>query len=210
MAYSAVWSESIPAGSIAASDLDQAIRDAKRDIRERMSTVFGMADWSADPLVIQQLAFGTNPASTGLIRSPNNVAIEVARNALNTADFVITKLNSSNIVELAGAKLTLDPTLGTLGFTVAQQKISLPAGSYIDFRANADASSVLLVKDDGSVQLSTGQLALYAGNAAKAPLLVPDMSSAAAPSVLADGMLWFIANDLWRRIGGVSKKVTFV
>jgi len=175
-----------------------------------MSTVFGMADWSADPLVIQQIAFGANPAATGLIRAPNNVAIEVARNAANSADFIITKLNATNIIELGGGKLTLDPTLGTLGFTVATQKISLPAGSFIDFRAAGDASSVFFIKDNGDVQLSTGRLALYSGDATKPPLFVADMGSGVAPSSLADGMVWFIANDMWRRIGGVSKKLTFV
>jgi hypothetical protein len=210
MSYSAVWSEAIPLGSLAASDIDQAIRDAKRDIRERVADMMGQADWSLDPLVPLFHMIGTpNRALSGLIRVPNNQAITVARNAANSADVVLSKLNATDILELAAGVITIDPTTGTLTFTKANHKISIAAGGNVDYRAAGDASSVLLIPDTGDVQMSTGQLALYSGNANKAPILIPDMASGVAPTSLADGKMWFIGNDLFRRIGGVTKKVTF-
>lgn len=117
MPYSAVWSEAIPAGSLSASDIDQAIRDVRRDVRERMSTIFGMADWSADPLVAQFMAFGANPAQSGVLRAANNVVISAARNAANSADIVVSKVTAANLVELGNGAIQIDPATGFAKFT---------------------------------------------------------------------------------------------
>lgn len=222
MAYSAAWSEAVPAGSLAAQDLDQAIRDAKRDIRERVTGLFGMADWSADPLVIVSMKFGVNPATIGLIRAANNVDIIAARNALNTADFALLKLNAANMVEIGAGKMVLDPTLGDL--TLTNMKIRpdpnfpalgtyvdmLVATGYIDFRRRAAlGGSAFLILDDGTVQIANGKLILQGLSPSIAPLHISDYPSGVAPTTLNDGVMWCIGNDMFRRIAGVTKKVTF-
>lgn len=140
MAYSAAWSEAIPAGSLSAADIDQAIRDAKRDIRERMSTIFGMADWSADPLVPQSMAFGVNPAATGIIRGANNVVLTAARNAANTADIVVTKVTAANLVELGGGAIQIDPATGFAKFTGL--RVNFINNAVLSFRNQADTADI--------------------------------------------------------------------
>lgn len=136
MAYSAAWSEAVPAGSLAAQDLDQAIRDAKRDIRERITGLFGMADWSADPLVMVSMKFGVNPATIGLIRAPNNVDIIAARNFLNTADYALLKVTAANIIEFGGGGLKIDPATGAVSFSYLQTYLINNAGIYARNAAN--------------------------------------------------------------------------
>jgi len=50
MAYSRGWSDSTPAGSRAANQIDDAIREKCVDIHERMDSTFAN-DWTADPVV---------------------------------------------------------------------------------------------------------------------------------------------------------------
>lgn len=140
MAYSAVWSEAVPVGSLAALDLDQAIRDAKRDIRERMAGVFGMADWSADPLVIQYVAVGALPAQSGVLRSANNVVISAARNAANSADIVVSKVTAANLVELGGGSIQIDPATSFTKFTALQTKFINNAA--LVWRNQADSADI--------------------------------------------------------------------
>lgn len=226
MPYSAVWSEAVPAGSLAALDLDQAIRDAKRDIRERMASVFGMADWSADPLVAVRIAVGALPAQSGSIRVENNVGAVVARNAANSADIILSKLTAANIVEIAGAKLTVDPATGDTVIagaagvggaaltirsgapTPTAMNFIVPDNWSFDFRRKAAlGGSALIITDTGIVQVSNERLNL-AGSTANFPTLAwPD---GILPTIaLAEGMMWRVAADLFLRQGGVTKKVTF-
>lgn len=227
MAYSAVWSEAVPAGSLASSDLDQAIRDAKRDIRERMASVFGMADWSADPLVAQFMAFGANPGQSGSVRVANNVGAVVARNAANSADIILSKLTAANLVEIAGAKLIVDPATGDTVIggaagvggaaltirsgapTPTAMNFIVPDNWSFDFRRKAGlGGSAFLILDTGVVQVSNERLNL-AGSTINYPSLGwPD---GVLPTIaLAEGMMWRVAADLFLRQGGVTKKVTFV
>lgn len=48
------------------------------------------------------LLFGTNPAASGLIRVPNATAALSARNAANSADVEIVRVDASNVVVLGG------------------------------------------------------------------------------------------------------------
>jgi hypothetical protein len=53
MPYSRPWLETVPAGSIDANKLDDAQRDTKTDLRERIADVFGglsLAEFQADPV----------------------------------------------------------------------------------------------------------------------------------------------------------------
>lgn len=154
MAYSAVWSEAVPAGSLAASDIDQAIRDAKRDIRERLSTVFGMADWSADPLVVQYVAVGANPAQSGSLRVANNVAAVTARNAANSADIILSKLTAANLVEIGNACIQIDTATGFAKFTALQTKFINNAA--IVFRNQADSADIQALAVDITNQVRVG------------------------------------------------------
>src|SRR5690349_2221452 len=49
MAYTNVWSNVIPAGTEAAKNIDDQIRQLRLDIFERMNDL--VADWTADPVV---------------------------------------------------------------------------------------------------------------------------------------------------------------
>lgn len=108
MAYTAAWSEAIPLGSLSAADIDQAIRDTKRDIRERVAGMFGLADWSANPLVPLFVTLGAGNASlSGLIRSPNNQVIVTARNVANTADLIVAE-TALNVIKFGNGAMTVD------------------------------------------------------------------------------------------------------
>lgn len=146
MAYSAVWSEAIPQGSLSASDIDQAIRDAKRDVRERMSTIFGMADWSADPLVAQYMAFGANPAQSGILRAANNVVISAARNAANSADIVVSKVTAANMIELGSGAMSVDPTTGFVTFSAINVKFV--NNTALSFRNQAGTQDIFALSVD--------------------------------------------------------------
>lgn len=50
MAYTRGWSDGTPAGSRAANQIDDAIREFKVDLHERMDSTFAV-DWTADPVV---------------------------------------------------------------------------------------------------------------------------------------------------------------
>lgn len=69
------------------------------------------------------LQFGTNPAGSGLVRTPNNVAIIGARNAANTADVEALRVDGSNVVVLGGVGATPSAARvyanATTNFTVA-------------------------------------------------------------------------------------------
>jgi hypothetical protein len=227
MAYSALWTEAVPVGSLSASDIDQAIRDAKRDIRERVAGLFGIPDFTVDPLVAQSLSLGANPAQSGSLRVANNVGAVVARNAANSADIILSKLTAANIVEIAGAKLTVDPATGDtviagaagVGGTALTIKSANPTGAAINFlvpdnwswdfrRKAALGGSALLILDTGVVQVSNERLNLSASTVNFPTLSWPDGVLPTIP--LVEGMMWRVAADLFIRQGGVTKKVTFV
>lgn len=67
MAYTRVWSEAIPAGTDAASSIDDSVRALRLDIRERMTDLVN--SWSADPVVAQDKITG-KAASKQLIIAP--------------------------------------------------------------------------------------------------------------------------------------------
>lgn len=50
MPYTRAWNEATPAGTRAANQIDDAIRELKVDIRERMETTL-VVDWDVDPVV---------------------------------------------------------------------------------------------------------------------------------------------------------------
>lgn len=51
MAYTRGWSDGTPAGSRAANQIDDAIREFKVDLHERMNTL--CVDWAVDPVVLK-------------------------------------------------------------------------------------------------------------------------------------------------------------
>lgn len=67
MPYTRVWSDATPAGSRAANEIDDAIREFKVDVRERMNSF--IVDWLADPVVLQA-AFGGAKTGKRLVFGP--------------------------------------------------------------------------------------------------------------------------------------------
>lgn len=122
------------------------------------------------------------------------------RNAADAADnFTLTNAGVATIA----AGLTL--TSGPLTFGQASQKIALPSGSFVDFRTAADASSALLVRDTGGVQLSSGQLTLAIGTTAYASL---SMGAGTAPTSPIDGQMWYDGTNVKFRVGVATKTFT--
>lgn len=56
MAYTRSWSDATPAGTRAANQIDDAIREFKVDLHERMDDI--VDDWAADPVVVQGAVSG--------------------------------------------------------------------------------------------------------------------------------------------------------
>lgn len=54
MAYTNSWSNTVPAGSAAANTIDDAIKQLRLDIQERMDAL--VDDWTADPVVLTTTA----------------------------------------------------------------------------------------------------------------------------------------------------------
>lgn len=213
MAYTAAWSEAIPLGSLSAADIDQAIRDAKRDIRERVAGMFGMANWNADPLVVVSLsptsfiAVGAIPATVGAVRLSNNSGL-AARNFANTADINVVQLNAADKIVFGAGSMLLDPSNGNISFIQAGsiQRIIPPPGGNVTITLADGVNAALAVSDIGNVSVGH-TLVMNGGDATHAPIL---LAASAAPAAPSEGHMWCVGNDMFRYIGGVAKKVTFV
>lgn len=57
MAYTRSWNDGTPAGSRAANQIDDAIREFKVDLHERMDSAL-VTDWSTDPVVVKDSVLG--------------------------------------------------------------------------------------------------------------------------------------------------------
>lgn len=108
--------EGSTARAIVANDYAAATFTTKfvTDITDSSNQVSGTlpnARLNANVTVGTSVAVGTNPASVGAIRLPNNTTI-VARNAANTADVNLLSLNGANNVALGGGttQVVLTPT----------------------------------------------------------------------------------------------------
>lgn len=67
MAYSTVWDETAPLGSVAANTIDTIVQNMKRDLRERLNEAF--IDFTADPVVLKSTL---GPLSVSVYHSANH------------------------------------------------------------------------------------------------------------------------------------------
>lgn len=137
---------------------------------------------------------GTLTMSAAISRIVPGATSWSVRNTADAADnFIITNAGNATLA-------------GNLTFGSATTKIAVPAGGQTDFRTASDVSSAFLISDTGAIQISSGKFTLATNTTAFPTMVWPD---GALPTSLSDGMMWAIGNDLFRRIGGVTKKVTF-
>lgn len=61
MPYTRGWNDGTPAGARAANQIDDAIREFKVDLHERMDSTFAV-DWTADPVVAKDTILGKSTA----------------------------------------------------------------------------------------------------------------------------------------------------
>lgn len=106
------------------------------------------------------VAYGTNPATTGLLRLPNNSAI-ISRNAANSSDISLIKANSSNNVEVGYGTSIL--TINNNGCQFSN--ISNPSISIIDATDNSITGSTLSIASQNCTGTTTtgGDLYLQSG-----------------------------------------------
>lgn len=98
-------------------------------------------------LCTSSMAFGTNPASTGTIRLPNNTSI-IHRNAANNADLVaLTRDGSNNLI---------------IGTTTGAVTINAGAASLITLSQNGTA--VMVLQAGGALNLPAGGTAATTGD----------------------------------------------
>jgi hypothetical protein len=83
------------------------------------------------------------------------------------------------------------------------------ATSYFDWRqadpASNSTSSIMRLLFDGSLTV-TAKLTGVAGTTARSPMCFPD---GVAPTSPVNGDIWFVGDVMYRRIGGVTKSLTF-
>lgn len=74
---------------------------------------------------------GTNPATAGIVRAPNNVVILAGRNAANGADVNVVKINASDLIEFGAslAAFTLGGVITATGQAVSWGAIPASAGN---------------------------------------------------------------------------------
>lgn len=95
MSYTNTWSDTRPLGSGQANTADDEIRTLRLDLHERMEAIF--ENWTADPLVVKQSAFGN---ATGKVLTIHGTAFVVEPSetaSLNYDDNGVT--NVSNLAQ---------------------------------------------------------------------------------------------------------------
>lgn len=85
MPYAAVWDEAAPVGTAAASDIDLFIRNAKRDVRERIVDVLDVVDFTVDPIVPRALKLNRT-ANAKILGGTVSLSL---RNAADTFDNIL-------------------------------------------------------------------------------------------------------------------------
>lgn len=106
MAYTAAMDEATPAGTDAANTADDQLRDLKRDIKERIQSVF--VDWNADPLTAKGIRLDSLLGAIYSQDSADNWIASITPNKLSNGIMIgngdsITAMISSRTVLLAAA-----------------------------------------------------------------------------------------------------------
>lgn len=102
MAYTVSWDETLPLGSTARNQIDDVIRNLKRDLRERYADMFGVGTFTTDPQYVPHLRMSGAPAK---ISAPGAGTISF-RNAADNAD---------NLSITDAGNVTIRGTLGVTG-----------------------------------------------------------------------------------------------
>jgi hypothetical protein len=127
-------------------------------------TVAGAKTFSS-PLVVSgaSLAIGTNPASIGAVRLPNNQGI-IARNAANNGDWTLLTLGSTDVVTTSAPWLNNTPprSFATPAFLLGNTLTSLNADLMATFKA---ATSINPAVAESSGQLIGGHFQTYKAGA---------------------------------------------
>ncbi len=137
---------------------------------------------------------GQTPASTGVIRLPNNTSIQ-ARNAGNTSDINLIESTSSDTIRLSGGLLNILPSTSLVRVgTTAKFVLGTPSIASVTAGAtlSPSASSILVVCSGGAVTLNSttaitagsesGQLLLLTGTSDTDTVTVPNTGNMYIPS----------------------------
>lgn len=181
MTYSNNWSDTRPLGSAQAHTADDEIRDLRLDIHERMDEL--VEDWTADPVVAKQSAYGTKEGKTLIVHGSAFVIEPSEVNSFNYADSGTSSV--SNVAQPMrawvplpnGVTITKIEWLVTNGDTAA---ISLVFGSLEFVQAlTVEVLSSLSTTESGVGIVDSGEIGLAVG-ADKCYFLKADKSGGAA------------------------------
>lgn len=161
MSYTNTWSDTIPLGSEAASHIDDAIRQLRLDVHERMTDL--VIDWTADPVVLQTAgASGDNSryipptaffSPENGLATPNNFIVHQASDGIVTAPLSAFLPFNATITRI---KYWIDR--GTTSVvTLSVRSIPFAAGSYV----NTDVAATIMSTSTGGIQtLDTGVISV--------------------------------------------------
>lgn len=138
MSYTHTWDNTYPPGSTSAGLISQTFRNTKVDIAERLQDIFGMPDFTSDPLKTKYVRLGYTGTGTGgyvsITSDDGNARWEAGcYGGTGVKDYIIYDLVN------AAARLTIDHTTGvvsipgrvilTLGYASSYySSIAVPSG----------------------------------------------------------------------------------
>lgn len=132
MSYTRVWDSATPAGTARANTVATQLRNIRVDLEERLISVFGLSNFTDDPIRVTTLNMGI----TGTAKILGGTTGWSVRNNANTADNL--KTDDSGNVTVRG-NLTIS---GTAGATTFNGAIAINSGFLVSVNSPLDVLGV--------------------------------------------------------------------
>lgn len=181
MPYTQAWNEAIPAGSSAAAQLDDRIRDLKTQIRERLCDIFGLdlSEFQDDPILPRTLILLEELVA---ILEPKLATPAIGTIVKTAAGGFVYQSSGGTVGDhtfLAddGSTILTLKSDGSVVIGTAVSKLVMGSTSLV-IRNHADTEDIATFLDDGTVQFAdvvTGANSIRAkrlgGSVASAPVV---------------------------------------
>lgn len=155
MAYTNTWSDTTPSGSLPAKEIDTAFQNFRKDIHERMDSIF--VDWTADPVVLKD-AFG-GPVEGKSIYVPghafvsdNDIVHTSTKIVIGTDSDLYAPVILPNGAKITGFQAMVIPGLGTMTVRLGyiSHGLANPAFNTVDSNTHVGSSGITLIDNSDS------------------------------------------------------------